>query len=213
MLIETQYLPCTDYFALIFKSKAIQIELFENYQKQTYRNRCSVLSAQKKEDLIVPIKKNNPKTITKDIRLDYTVAWHRQHLGALKANYGKAPFFEYYMDNFERIFAKKHDFLVDFNTELLTNCLKVLKWKIEVEFTRNFDIETENDFRDKIHPKKKRELFWNSDNITYQQNFGNEFVPNVSIIDLLMCKGPESSEFLEKVANSTNQLNFNAVIH
>jgi hypothetical protein len=204
MIIETQYFPCIDYFALLFQQETVYIELYENYQKQSFRNRCQVLSAQKREDLIVPVKKTAPKTSTKDIRLDYTTAWHRQHLGALKANYGKAPFFEYYMDGFQGIFAKKHDFLVDFNTELLTNCLKLLKTKIAINFTKSYEIEVENDFRNKIHPKSKRELFLNTDNITYQQNFGNEFVPNTSIIDLLMCKGPEAKAYIEKIVDSVN---------
>ncbi len=198
MLIESFYLPNIEYFLLLFENDNIYIEAFENYQKQSYRNRCKILTTNKIADLIVPVIKGNSKEIIKNIKIDYGQDWQRNHLRTIKSAYGKAPFFEHFYDFFRIVFEKKHDFLIDFNTELLTVCLKLMQIKKEPKFTERFEIKAENDFRGIIHPKKATESITNIEAYNYSQNFGEKFVPNLSIIDLLMCQGPQSVKILSK---------------
>ncbi len=215
MVLESNYLPNIEYFALLLSTKnensnfdkdenTIQIEIHENYQKQSYRNRCKILTTNKIDQLIVPVKKDSLKQIIKDIRIEYTQDWHRQHIGAIKAAYGKAPFFEYFFDYFNLIYSKKHDFLIDLNFEILTVCLKLMKINLNIKFTENYEINLLDDFRGTIHPK----LDSNRLNVylpfVYSQNFGNNFVPNLSVLDLLMCQGPLAAQIIE---NSTNKVN------
>jgi hypothetical protein len=58
------------------------------------------------------------------------------------------------------------------------------------------------DARNTINPKKliERDFFYNP--VPYQQNFGNEFVPNLSILDLLFCRGNQALEILKKSASN-----------
>lgn len=201
MLIESFYLPNIEYFSIIIQHQEIYIEAHENYQKQSYRNRCKVLTANKLVDLIVPVLNGNSKEIVKNIRLDNSQNWKRTHIRTLKSAYGKAPFFEYYFDYFQNVFEKKHDFLIDFNTELLTTCLHLMRVKKEILFTEKFEKSVNDDFRSKFHPKKEELTSVFLHEIKYTQNFGEEFVPNLSIIDLLMCQGPEAHQFLLKYKN------------
>ncbi len=204
MIIDSQYLPNIEYFVLLNNFDEIEIDINENYQKQSYRNRCKILTANKIDDLIIPICKKKDKEIIKNIKLDYTQDWVRRHLGAIKAGYGKAPFFEYYFDYFDFILNKKHDFLIDLNIEILTICLKLLKIKKVISFTECYSNNAKDDFRGIIHPKIDFERQTIYKTFPYSQNFGSKFAPNLSILDTIMCQGPQALKIIE---SSTGNLN------
>jgi hypothetical protein len=198
MVIESFYLPNIQYFSLITQFELITIEAYENYQKQSYRNRAKVLISNKVADLIVPVIKGNSKEIVKNIRIDQNQNWQRTHIRTLKSGYGKAPFFEFYFDYFIKAYEKKYDFLIDLNTEMLSICLQLLKLKKEIKFTETYNELVKNDFRGILHPKKE-DLFPDFfENVPYNQNFGKEFVPYLSIIDAFMCQGPETLKILSQ---------------
>jgi hypothetical protein len=206
MIIDAQYLPCIEYFGVINQFEEIRLEVNENYQKQSYRNRCNVLSTNKIDSLVIPIAKLKHKEIIKDIKIDYSQDWVRRHLGAIKASYGKSPFFEYFYDYFRIIIEQKPDFLIDLNYDLLTVCLKLLKLKNKVVFSENYEKIVEFDFRGKIHPKLNPNEYNFYHEYPYSQNFGEKFVPNLSIIDTLMCQGPKAKQIIEGSATKLNIL-------
>ena len=114
MHIEIQYLPCLEYVSLLIQSNHVEFEVMENFPKQTFRNRTYLLGANGMECLTVPtLHVSGQKALTKDIRIDYFQDWQRRHMGAIRAGYGKAPFFEYFEPYISDIFAKKNKFLVD----------------------------------------------------------------------------------------------------
>jgi hypothetical protein len=137
MIIDLHYLPSLEYFACILQHDTIQIEAYEYYEKQSYRNRCKILASNKIDVLSVPVQNGNSKIIVKDIKVEYHQDWVRRHWGAIYSAYGKAPFFEYYADYFANIFEKKPDFLFDLNMELLTICLKLLKVEKRLYLQKN----------------------------------------------------------------------------
>ena len=55
VLISTAYLPPVEYFSLIQGADEVLVEREENYLKQTYRNRCYLLSANGTQALTVPV--------------------------------------------------------------------------------------------------------------------------------------------------------------
>ena len=75
ILIELQYLAPISYFATLLDCDTVIVEKFEHYEKQTYRNRCYINTAQGKEALIVPLTAKHGKTVIKDVRVDYTQKW------------------------------------------------------------------------------------------------------------------------------------------
>lgn len=194
MIFSLHYLPSINYFSELLFQEEILWSSNEKYLKQSYRNRTYILGAHKIETLIIPVHASSLKTDMKDVTIDNHSKWQRTHWRTIEAAYKKAPFWEHYEDYFRDIFDKKANFLVDFNVSLLTTCLAAanintpLCRKEVVGSNQLFDLKAKK--RDVSHP--------NYGQVRYIQNFGNDFVPNLSILDMLMCTGPETRGFLQK---------------
>ena len=198
MTIELQYLPSLEYFCAILQNDEIIIEAHEYFEKQSYRNRCRIQTTNKIDALTVPVQNGNKKVLIRDLKIDYSQDWTRRHWGAIHSGYGKSPFFEFYSGYFKNLLDKKPDFLFDLNLELLTICLKLLRLEKNIIFTEYYQKNLENDYRGLIHPKRNYELNNLYQPSTYRQNFGNEFEPNISILDLLFCQGNQSLSVLKE---------------
>ena len=198
MTIDLQYLPSLEYFCAILKNDEVIIEAHEYFEKQSYRNRCRIQTTNKIDTLTVPVQNGNKKVLIRDIKIDYSQDWTRRHWGAIHSAYGKSPFFEFYSEYFKKIFDNKPDFLFDFNFEVLTICLKLLRLEKKIIFTENYEKTLENDFRGQIHPKRSFEENKIYQAIIYRQNFGNKFETNLSILDLLFCQGNQSLTVLKE---------------
>ena len=197
MHIETHYLPCLEYMSLLLQHPSLLFEVEENFPKQTYRNRCLILGANGVERLTVPvIHISGQKTKTKDIKIDYSQNWVKQHQGAFQAAYGNAPYFEYFKPYLDQIFAKKRFFLVDLNIDLLSFVYRIIDVPLVYEKTQEFVVNVETSEYDQISAKKDWTTRSFYQNRSYRQCFGTEFVPNLSIVDLLMNHGKESLTFL-----------------
>lgn len=202
-LIETHYLPSIAYFAAISHAEGIILERHENYAKQTYRNRCHILSSQGKEKLIVPLTSKHGKVVITDVRIDYTQKWLNNHWRAIQSAYGKAPFFEHYKEDLENVLFSKARFLYDLNFELLSMCLKWLKWGMTIkESTAYHNIPALDvlDLRSAINPKNEENLRHFYRPFNYYQVFGHTFVINASIIDLIFCEGPGAAKIVQMSA-------------
>src|SRR5687768_15589164 len=114
-LIEAQYLPCVAYFSAMASCREIVVEKFEQYEKQTFRNRAQINSVNGLVTLTVPVTAKHGKPLITDIRIDYSQKWLNNHWRTIQSAYGKAPFFEYYADDLYAIMFKKHRFLYDLN--------------------------------------------------------------------------------------------------
>jgi hypothetical protein len=197
ILVSTAYLPPIEYLTVISRSDEILVEREENYLKQTYRNRCYILSAHGPQLLSVPVYLGSiHKTLIKDIRIDYSKRWQQVHLRALTASYNSSPYFEFYFENIEKIISKNHEFIIDMNMELTEVLLKFLKLGNKISWTTVFEPEgnCESDFRYNISPKKEP-LFPVKE---YYQVFSNSgiFYPRLSILDLIFNMGPEAGKYL-----------------
>ena len=200
IIVEPHYLGSLEYYGQIVASDEIHLEVYQNFTKQTYKNRCYILSANGVMPLTVPVKFDN-RTPLKDVQIDHSQSWARDHKGAFYSAYGKAPFFEFFQDYFHTVWEKKHQFLVDLNLEMMTMCLKILQIDRSIQLTEQYEKIPDhrlNDLRERILPKKtfeERNLYLP---FPYTQTFGNIFVPNLSIIDLIMCEGSRASEVLTR---------------
>lgn len=200
LLIEPHYCGSLEYYLLITESDAITWEVEGHFLKQTFRNRTTILSANGPQNLVVPVKYRNHMPL-KDVRIDYAQGWIKDHWGALYSAYGKAPYFEYYGPELLAILEKRHAFLVDLCHATVTLCLKYLQIDRSISLTEVYEKVPNSpirDFRDLIHPKKpytQRSIY---NTVEYFQNFGKEFVPCLSVLDLLFSMGDESVSILRK---------------
>jgi hypothetical protein len=197
--IDLQYLPCLEYFTCFLYYDKIWIDVEERYVKQTFRNRCAVLTANKVDVLTVPVRNGPNHGLTKDIQIDYSQDWIKRHLGCMQSAYGKSPFFEYYAPELISIFQRKYDFLIDLNYELLTFCLRLVGIKKEVTYNLSgLESGLNNVVNDvsAINNKKNKNNFKYYQPEPYYQTFGNDFVSNLSIVDLIFNTGPEAKSVL-----------------
>lgn len=202
VILSTAYLAPVQYYSKLLNYGEVLIEIYENYPKQTYRNRCNIYGANGLLSLSIPVKKIQTKTKTKDIKIDYVTNWQKLHWKSIESAYRSSPYFEYYADELLPFYTRKIDFLIDYNTALQKIIIELIGFNAKITLTNNYVITTESecdDFREIINPKK--EYYDNHFKpIEYIQVFANKssFIPNLSIIDLLFNVGPDTLELLEK---------------
>ena len=200
ILVELQYFPSINYFKNI-KSQDILIDLDSYYVKKTYRNRSKIIAQNGSFHLIIPTIKNKISKKYSDVKIDYSQNWINQHLQSLQSSYGKTPYFIFYKDLLVKSLKSRHIFLFDLNYDLLTLLFKFLNFENRIIKKENI-IYNELKFDDGTHlcdHISNEKLFINSKNISYNNNFGKNFDMNISILDLLFVKGPETGLFLKSI--------------
>lgn len=196
-ILPTVYWGPVQYFTKFELFKNIEIEQWETYPKQSYRNRCNIYGPNGILSLNVPVQKGSShKTLTKDIKISYDTKWHHNHLKALESAYNSTPFYEFYIDDILPLYLKQHAFLLDFNLDILNLCLEWLNIDCTYEMSSDFilDFPGQN-YRESIHPKSsKHKVDLNFSAKEYIQGFENRhgFISNLSILDLVFNTGPES---------------------
>ena len=202
--LSSAYLAPVQYYTKFLLAGRVLIEQNDNYIKQTYRNRCTIVSANGEISLSIPVEHSSKdKTLMEDIRIAQHGNWQHMHWNAIVSAYNSTPFFEYYQDDFYPFYHKKYSFLFDYNEELNNLILRLLDINLpRIQHTAVYKTEftdTESDFRELIHPKKDWKLL-DADflPVPYYQVFGQKFgfIANMSIIDLLFNMGNESQIIL-----------------
>lgn len=198
VLLSSAYLAPVQYYAWMLAADEVILEQYDHYLKQTYRNRCIIAAADGPLSLTVPIiKPENEKCPMKDIRISDHGNWRHLHWNALKSAYRMSPFWEYYEDDFRPFYEQKWEFLMDYNQALQEKVCELIDFTPNITRTEAFISLSEagiQDLRNEIHPKRE----WTTDGkfqvIPYYQVFKERqgFLPNMSIMDLLMNMGPES---------------------
>ena len=197
VLLSTTYFGPVQWYQKLHRAEYIEIEQWESFQKQTYRNRCLIATTNGIQALTVPIERNNSQLL-KDIRISDHGNWRRLHWNALQSAYGESPFFEYYQDDIHPFFEKRWTFLLDFNEEIRARMCELIDIEPHVSYTSAFVADTNiPDFRSAINPKHPApdpDFTPKPYYQVYQQKHG--FLPNLSILDLLFNLGPESIFYL-----------------
>jgi hypothetical protein len=202
VIFHTSYLPPISYFHQLVKYRIIYIDIFENYIKQTYRNRCYLYGANGKLSLNIPvIKTTGNHTKVRDLEIDYSQPWQRMHWRSIESAYNTSPFFLYYKDAFEPFYRKQTKFLIDFNSSILTMIAKLCKIQCEIKFTEKYAepantiIDLRNTFSSKI--KSGQQLEFPHYTQVFESKYG--FIPGLSILDLLFNEGKYCKEYLLKI--------------
>jgi hypothetical protein len=193
-LLSTAYLPPIPYFSVLLRSEQVYIEQHEHFVKQTYRNRCEILSSNGKLNLSIPLRKLSDKEIISGKRISYKEPWQIKHWRAITSAYKNSAYFEYFEDEFKPFYFQEHEFLFEYNTKLTELILHILRQKRELRFTSEFRKTFDGaDLRNGLVQESEIR-----NQKTYYQVFGNKFgfTPHLSIIDLLFNKGLESVDYL-----------------
>lgn len=197
MIFPIFYFGPVSYFAKLIQAEDYRFEIHENFPKQTYRNRCYIQGANGKLRLAIPIKHNGNR-VMKDMEISYESNWQKEHFKSLVSAYQSSPYFEYYEEDIHSIFDTQEKFLFDFNLKTIEFINAKLKLELDLSFTPSYEIIDENfDFRNSFDSKSELQ----TDMPKYMQVFDDkfEFIPDLSILDLLCNEGPKSTTYLNEL--------------
>lgn len=199
LLIDLHFLPSLEYLCLLADFRKVTLEKHEHYVKQSYRNRCFIKTSQGVEKLTVPLTGKHGKVSIGDVKIDYSSRWQSIFCRTVESAYRNSPYYEHYSDDLFKIINSNKSSVFDLNFELLSFCLKALRFSQELSMTTQYEKvvnESFSDMRDTITTRNtyiERGFYQTS---PYYQVFGSSFEENLSVLDLLFCTGPEAGRVL-----------------
>lgn len=231
VLLSTAYFPPISYFAALAQTlvsahgcrtlseSTVYLEAKENYQKQSYRNRCNFYSASGLQSLSYPIVHigGTHKIPVSEVLVDYSTPWLVQHKRAIISAYRTSAFFEYYQDELFAIMDNRPETLWEYNLSIIRFFIRKLGLPVELKETEEFTLSEKTcesgvweglpynealascDLREVIHPKRPDDILHRlRQEKPYFQVFSPKygFIPNLSIMDLLFNEGTESISYL-----------------
>ena len=199
-LLSTTYFGPVQWYQKLHRYDKVWIDTDEHFIKQTYRNRCVIATTQGTQALTIPVTHGGGTNLTRDIRISDHGKWRQEHWNAIRTAYGESPFFEFYADDLAPFFEQRWEFLIDFNETIMEKMCELidLTFNISPPSEGPGEVSEEvSDFREAIrpkHPLPDPDFVPKRYYQVFEQQHG--FLPNLSILDLLMNEGNESIFYL-----------------
>lgn len=204
LIIDSQYFANSNLYKILVKCTHIGIVEYDSFRKMSFRNRCLLASANGRLGISVPLENGrHQKQGMKEVRIDGSQDWQSQHWKTISACYNRSPWFEYYKDSLEILYRGQESFLIEWNRRCLEWSMAQLGWQGEICFLIKADMEDPilaEEWTDARGLANK----WPSDSLesipAYHQVFEERtgFMPQLSILDLLFCTGPQALDYLKK---------------
>jgi hypothetical protein len=193
ILIHPNYFPNIHQFTQIIKANNILFEVSDNYQKQTFRNRTYIYGANGKLGLFIPvIHTHKNRELFKDVKISYESNWMDLHLKSLQSAYRSSPYFEYFEDDFIKLYSEKEKFLADFNIKCIKLISNLLDLDLDFKISNEYVEKTNDiiDLRDLSNARKEKKI----ETPKYIQVFESKhgYLNNLSILDLIFSEGKNS---------------------
>lgn len=205
LLIHPTYFPSIATFAMLVQHEVVW-EAHDNFQKQTYRNRCYICTDKGKHMLNIPIQhvggeEGRQKYV--DVRMDNSYGWKKIHWRTLETAYRTSPFFEFYEDDIKPLFEGEEESLFDFNMktiEIIGGCLGI---EIPKEKTTTYDLQPSEvrDLRFLVNAKNEKDFGLELYPQVFEERHG--FIANLSILDLLFNEGTQTLDYLKSQSINT----------
>ncbi|WP_396166248.1 WbqC family protein [Flavobacterium sp.] len=197
ILIYPTYFPSISHYIAMIAAESVTFEVEDTFQKQTNRNRMYIYSPNGIQMLNISVKHNDANNNFKDIKIDNQYNWQKNHFKSLEAAYKNSPFYEYFIDDLQPIFEKKHEFMLDLNFEIFERINDALGIFIPFDKTTEYfhKVTDKTDYRYLANGKKDATQIE-----PYTQVFENKhgFINNLSILDLLFNEGRYAVDYLKQ---------------
>lgn len=214
------YLPWLGFFKKMMNSDIFVFLDDAQYEKKDWDNRNMIRTSTGSTWLTVPVHGHHDLNLNQ-VKIDDTKHWSQKHKKSILLNYSKANYFEKHRDFIDQFYEKSFDLLIDVNMEFIYYVIKKLEIKTKTLFSSTLKISEKGSDRvlnickaldadvyisgtlwaknhlqvedfTKNHIKVK---FQNFQHPVYRQLHGN-FIPNMSIVDLLFNEGENSKQIL-----------------
>ncbi len=198
IILPIFYVPPVSWFVeFLREDQAVILEQYENFPKQTYRNRANIYGANGKLSLIIPVQHKKGRGMN-EIQVSDKENWRSIHWKSIQSAYQGSPYFEFYEDQFKKIFNSEETSLLKLNLSVIEIIQKILKTNVEFALSEEYKHDFEGaDFRNQFSAKNSEVLGYDDYYQTFTEKHG--FLENLSIIDLLCNKGPESLMYIKKL--------------
>jgi hypothetical protein len=225
-ILQPSYMPWLGYFDQINKSDIFIFYDDVLYTKNDWRNRNRIKTPAGPTWLTIPVNIKNRlrnQLLIKDVSISDPQILSK-HLEKLQLNYKKSQFFKHFYDMISPIFNTEYYQLADLNIDIIKIISKYLGIK-KVTFLRSSELNIKNNIDPtkrlidickelqathylsgtSANKYLKEELFYKNKikleyqeykHPTYKQLWG-EFIPYLSIIDLICNEGPHSLRILK----------------
>ena len=226
---QPEYLPWLGFF-----KKMMNVELFVflddvQFRKKGWQNRNRIRINDGTTLLSIPVHTHSYPKIN-EVTIDNEKNWSIRHKKSILYNYARAPYFDEIKDFIESIFEKKFQYLVDLNTEIIKFIMNELEIKSKIVFSSELEISkkasdrvldickavdadhyitgtfwAESNLRVEEFKKSNIDVeFQKFQHPIYKQIHG-EFIPEMSIIDLLFNEGrKEAKKILQNSTSSSH---------
>lgn len=199
VLLHPTYFPTVSQMSVLAQAKNVIFEVCDNYQKQTYRNRCYIAHAHGKLLLNVPIQhsKDGQRQRSANLRPENHFPWRDQHWKSLQSAYRTSPYFEFYEDELQPLFTGEVNNLLKHNLRLAESLSELLGIELAYSQTNTYEkVSPYIDYRFLVKAKGTVPF----DLEPYTQVFGDRhgFLSDLSVLDLLFNLGPGSLSYLKR---------------
>jgi hypothetical protein len=219
---QPNYLPWIGYFNKM--KQCDKFVIFDDVQLplgKNFETRTSIKTNQGPFELVLPIRGKTFNLMIKDAEID-GVKWRKNHLRTLELAYSKSLWFDNYYPFLKALYVIEWHNLRELNVEIIKDLAKMLKIKSEIILSS--DLKANSQGEDKIldiitelggdtyisgagagsrryikeedFNKKDIKLIWQDFKDPIYTQLHGDFVPRMSVIDLLMNMGPESANII-----------------
>ncbi|MDL5511344.1 WbqC family protein [Arenibacter sp. M-2] len=201
LLLHPSYFPNIANFAAIVQND-ICWEVMDNFQKQTFRNRCYICTDLGIHMLTIPIKhlrNSKGKQKYRNVKIDNDYPWQRQHWRTLETAYRTSPFFEFYEDDIAPLYHNTFPSLMDFNLKTIETICECLQIKMPLDRTEVFEVGATDKIDGRALINSKTKLPFQQPPYVQVFRDRNDFIPNLSILDLLFNEGTNTLTYLKNL--------------
>lgn len=199
LLLHPGYFPNIVNFAAMVQNDVCW-EVMDNYQKQTFRNRCYICTDIGLHMLNIPIKhvgNTKGKQRYSAVKIDNDYPWQRQHWRTLETAYRTSPFFEFYEDDIAPLYHNTFDSLLDFNLKSIETTCECLQINMPVKTTENYEANVTNKVDGRFLISSKRKIILEQPKYVQVFDDRNDFIANLSVLDLLFNEGTNALTYLK----------------
>ncbi|KAA3661694.1 MAG: hypothetical protein DWQ10_04010 [Calditrichaeota bacterium] len=221
---KAEFLPDALFWAKAMHASTLLLADDVQFVTKSRINRCRIKTVSGAQWLTIPVlTRSRGIQSIKDIRINNTISWRQKHWKSLVVNYKNAAYFEKYDLAIHKIYERSYNFLLDLNLAWIDFLQKELS--VTCEFVKTSELDTSSDgaawisewgkqincdtylvevqLRNYLE-KNKLDLqhlnlkYMQLHSIPYFQQF-DEFIPELSIIDMLLNEGDDTKAIIAKM--------------